>query len=278
MIYRLVRSRRRTLSVEIHASGTVVVRSPMRTSIADIELFLRSRFDWIAGKVAKAATARSVIPMRTAANEFYHRGGLLRWEASSERTKAIRRREDTLILPASLTTSPLLAQRSVARWQRREAEGLFEALIALHLPAIGLPGLRYAGLRMRKMSRRWGSCSSSGTITLNEFLIRTPDACIESVVVHELCHLVHLHHGPTFRELNLALMPWHHEADALLDAWTSVLTDVVETTNGAISPVHQNTVGEFRTLTIGQAEAFAPSLSNADVSAEAIISGVRPSI
>jgi predicted metal-dependent hydrolase len=278
LIYRLVRSRRRTLSVEIHAAGTVVVRSPMRASVADIEHFLRSRFDWIAGKVAQAATARSVIPVRSAENEFYHRGGLLRWEPSSEPLRTLRRYADTLLLPASLTSTPLHVQKAVARWQRREAEGLFSELIARHLPAIGLPGLRYAGLRMRKMSRRWGSCSSSGTITLNEYLIRTPDACIESVVVHELCHLVHLHHGPTFRELNLTLMPWHREADALLDAWTSVLNDPPETTNGARSPVHQHTLGEMRTLTIRQAEALAPSLSNADVSAEAIISGVRPSI
>jgi len=278
LIYRLVRSRRRTLSVEIHVSGSVVVRSPMRTSIADVEQFLRMRFDWIAGKVAKAATARSVIPVRSSPSEFYHRGGLLRWEATTERAKSARRADDTLFLPASLSTSSEVAERAVARWQRREAEGLFEGLIRRHLPAIGLPGLRYTGLRLRKMSRRWGSCSSSGAITLNEFLIRTPDACIESVVVHEICHLVHLHHGRAFHELNLQLMPWHREADALLDAWTSVLSHPLETKNGAEGPVQDDAVGEVRTLAIRHAEALAPSLSNADVSAEAIISGVRPSI
>lgn len=222
----------------------------MRMSIADIEQFLRTRFDWIAGKIAMAASAQSVIPVRNATNEFYHRGGLLRWEPTTVRSKTTQHIEDTLYIPAALASSPESAERAVARWQRSKAEGLFEELIQKHIPAIGLPGLRYTGLRLRKMSRRWGSCSSTGAITLNEFLIRTPDACIESVVVHEICHLVHLHHGRSFHELNLQLLPWHREADALLDAWTSVLHHPLETKNGANGPVQDDTLGELRTLSV----------------------------
>lgn len=278
MIYHLVRSRRRTLSVEVQATGLVVVRTPLRTSVAEIEGFLRPRLPWIRTKQLQAAASRSVIPQRTHDRQFYHRGALLEWEVADRRGTAVRRHNDTILLPSNLAASPEVAARTVARWQRREAETLFLHLIHKHLPAIGLPGLRFTELRLRKMSRRWGSCSSTGAITLNEYLIRTPDACIETVVVHEICHLVHLHHGKAFHDLHRDLMPWYQEADELLDAWTVVLYEGTETTNGARGPVPSIQHHERRQLDVGQAEALATSLSNADVSAEAIISGVRPSI
>ena len=91
------------------------------------------------------------------------------------------------------------------------------------LPLIGVPALRYTGLRLRKMRRRWGSCTRTGMITLNEHLVRTPDICIRGVVVHELCHLVHLDHGPGFRALVAEVFPDHRLSDALLSGWNSII-------------------------------------------------------
>ena len=55
---------------------------------------------------------------------------------------------------------------------------------------------------VRVMNTRWGSCSTAtGRITLNLKLYNKPDACIEYIVVHELCHLIHPNHGKDFYAL-----------------------------------------------------------------------------
>jgi len=55
---------------------------------------------------------------------------------------------------------------------------------------------------IRNMNTRWGSCSkSTGRITLNLKLFYKPDACIEYIIVHELCHLIHPDHGKNFYAL-----------------------------------------------------------------------------
>ena len=71
-------------------------------------------------------------------------------------------------------------------------------------------------VRVRAMRRRWGSCTPNGTITLNPELIQASAACIEYVIVHELCHRRLLHHGPAFFRLLWTVLPdWQSRREAL---------------------------------------------------------------
>lgn len=56
-------------------------------------------------------------------------------------------------------------------------------------------------LRIRTMQKRWGSCTSTGVITLNLKLIQVPKAFIDYVIVHELCHLKEHNHSKTYYHL-----------------------------------------------------------------------------
>lgn len=59
-------------------------------------------------------------------------------------------------------------------------------------------GLRFAGVHIRTQRARWGSCSASGRISLNCKLLFLEPALVRHVLVHELCHTVHLNHSPAF--------------------------------------------------------------------------------
>ncbi|MFM8770822.1 MAG: M48 family metallopeptidase [Candidatus Kapaibacterium sp.] len=209
--YQLIRSRRRTISVEVDHSSNVIVRAPSWVSAREIQRFVYDRHDWISGKVAEAHARRTMIPQRTADNQLYHRGSLLSWGWQ----------DADIILPGS--TLPHQAESWLATWQRRQAEQVFSSVIHEYLPLLGVPALRYTGLRLRKMRRRWGSCTRTGMITLNVHLVRTPDICIRGVVVHELCHLVHLDHGPGFRSLVAEVYPDFRLSDTLLSGWNSII-------------------------------------------------------
>lgn len=207
----LVRSRRRTIAVEVDHNARVLVRAPTWMAQRDVQRFVSERSDWIRSKISEARARESIIPRRTATNQLYLRGSLLTWGWQ----------DADVILPRSVT--PARASLWLDAWQRRQAEAVFTAMIDEFLPAFGVTALRYTGLRLRKMRRRWGSCTRTGLITLNEHLVRTPDVCIRGVVVHELCHLVHMDHGRGFKSLLNDMYSDHRLSTTLLNGWTSII-------------------------------------------------------
>lgn len=95
----------------------------------------------------------------------------------------------------------------VEEWFRIEAltylGDKFEVL-ASKVTKYGLPKPQYY---LRRMKKRWGSCTPNGIIYLNPELIYLPSHCIEYVIMHELCHLKHSDHSHGFYHFLDTVMP-----------------------------------------------------------------------
>ena len=71
-------------------------------------------------------------------------------------------------------------------------------------------------LRIRLMTRRWGSCTSRRVVTLNPLLVQAPLSCVDYVIVHELVHLLELSHSARFYRLMDQAMPdWRERREQL---------------------------------------------------------------
>jgi len=62
-------------------------------------------------------------------------------------------------------------------------------------------------VRVRHMTRKWGSCSTSGVITLAADLIDQSSNFRDFVIAHELLHLRVPNHGKLFKALMTAYLP-----------------------------------------------------------------------
>ena len=68
-------------------------------------------------------------------------------------------------------------------------------------------------VRVREMTRKWGSCSTAGTITLATDLARQDAGFQDFVIAHELLHLRVPNHGRLFKALMNAHVPDWREWD-----------------------------------------------------------------
>ena len=202
-------SRRKTLGIEVHPGGRIEVIAPKDTALEVVEERVRLRARWIWKQLSYFRRYASVTTPRQ-----FLRGETHRYLGRQYRLRLTKdtRPKVTMTRGWLEVASPDLKDRErisalVGHWYRIHAKACFqEVLIALQPPLLrkGYPSPK---IIVRVMASRWGSLSPKGTMTLNLRLIQAPKACIEYVILHELCHLIHKTHSLQFFALLRRYMP-----------------------------------------------------------------------
>lgn len=94
--------------------------------------------------------------------------------------------------------------RRLMDWLRTEAKADLSARLIHHAANLGVRPKR---ITVRDQSTRWGSCSTTGTISFSWRLIFAPSYVLDYVVAHEVAHLREMNHGPRFWRLVRETMP-----------------------------------------------------------------------
>lgn len=157
-----------------------------------------SKADWIAEKMDYL---NSVKAPPSNLDGYKTRTHTLRLATSSCSKIAIRIQDDNVIVnfpdshDASDSAIRQAALRAIEMAYRHEA--LEYLPTRLEFLASGV-GAQYRKLSIKKTTSRWGSCSSKNNINLSIYLMKLPDALIDYVILHELCHIKHKNHGEGF--------------------------------------------------------------------------------
>ncbi|MBR3639422.1 MAG: M48 family metallopeptidase, partial [Clostridia bacterium] len=106
--------------------------------------------------------------------------------AERKRAEAARRKKEASLSP--------LTEGDILRLMRQAKEYIPPRAADL----AKLIGVEYSGITVRCQRTRWGSCSSKRRLNFNCLLMLTPSEVVDSVIVHELCHLKHMDHSAEF--------------------------------------------------------------------------------
>ncbi len=156
MHIQVIRSDRRTVSLEIKRDLSVAVRAPRSMTDAAIEAFVRSKEAWLSKHLLLAR----------------------QWAAQAKLEATVPR-----FTAQELACTVKKAQTELPPRVRFWAEQM---------------GVSYAKITVRKQISRWGSCSSQGHLSFNCLLMLCPDAVVDYVIIHELCHRKEMNHSTRF--------------------------------------------------------------------------------
>jgi predicted metal-dependent hydrolase len=198
--YAIRRSERaRRIRVTVDPARGVEVILPRRAAEREAAAAVIELRPWIERRLGEVERARAAVAERGAAVPYLDE--TLSLVEQPGRTR-VHRRGDVLLVPADDRVPAL------ERWYRRAARGEVAARLD---SACERAGFSYTRLTIRGQRTRWASCSPTGAMSFNWRLLLAPEAVLDYVVWHEVCHLKVMDHSPRFWALLARHCPGYRE-------------------------------------------------------------------
>ncbi|MCX6132624.1 MAG: SprT family zinc-dependent metalloprotease [Ignavibacteriales bacterium] len=213
--YLLFFNHRKTLGITVTPELQVLVKAPAGAPAVRVDQIVRRRAPWILKQRDYfLAFYPKQPPKRYLSGETHlYLGKQYRLKVKKGKTELVRLIGKYFTV---VSHKPSDVKSLMKEWYWFHAECRFEEILEVWLPRFRTMHVQPTELQLREMPKRWGSCTTKGKIILNPELIKAPRRCIEYVIVHELCHLVHRNHNRDFVDLQARILPdWELWKDRL---------------------------------------------------------------
>ena len=187
--------------MRIEQEDGLTVTVPYHYNLKELPGYLKSNSSWIMRNLHTRCDQIPKSPARAhhPANTIPYLGNyvtVLQKRKYSGST-AVRIEHDQLIISLSPSSKkPLLSE--LENWCRKEADRLLRDKVKKFSQIIGV---HYNRVFIRNQKSRWASCSYRNNLNFNWRLMMVPQAVLDYVVIHELCHLKQMNHSQSFWDL-----------------------------------------------------------------------------
>lgn len=204
--YTLLYTKRKTLGITVNPDMEIVVKAPENSAIELVEAKVRKRAPWIIKQQSYFLTFHPKPNEKkyVSGESHYYLGKQYRIEVLEDKKNEVSYKGRYIQVK---TKNKSNVKKLLNDWYRVKSKEKFEAIAAPLIEKFKKYDVEPTGLYIQDMKTRWGSCTPQGKIILNPELIKTPKGCIEYVIIHELCHLVHLSHNQKFFDLQAKECP-----------------------------------------------------------------------
>ncbi len=209
---------RKTLGISVNPNQSVLVKAPNGASLDNIKQKIKKRAPWILKQQSFFLAFEPLTPPRQfiSGETHFYLGRRYRLKIMNATKNSVKLKRGFLEVLTNQYNHSEQTKKLVTDWYRKHAQIKFNEYAAPFIRKFKNYGVEPLSIELKTMTRRWGSCTLKRRIILNPELIKAPKGCIEYVIVHELCHLIHPNHSKAFFELQTKEMPdWKKWKDRL---------------------------------------------------------------
>ena len=213
--FQLEYSDRKSLGITVKPDFSVLVKAPFDTSLERVKEKLRKKAPWI---IRQQSFFLYFHPKNSARK--YISGETHLYLGRQYRLRIIQNNFESVKLKGKYIEATVndksSAEHLVGEWYLQNAKLKLRTIAQPLIDNFKKYNIEPSSIVLRDMPTRWGSCTPKGKIILNPKLIKAPKGCIEYVIIHELCHLVHHDHTQKFIDLQTKEMhDWEKWKDKL---------------------------------------------------------------
>ena len=217
--FRLEYSNRKSLGITVTPEMEVLVKAPKGTTIEKVNEKIRKKAPWIIKQQSFFLAFQPKTPQRKyiSGETHLYLGRQYRLQIQIGKVESVKLKGKFIDVTASEKSR---AKELLNNWYLQHARKNFHVIAAPLIVKFKKYKVEPSSIVLREMPTRWGSCTPKGKIILNPELIKAPKGCIEYVIIHELCHLIHLDHTQKFLDLQIKEMKdwekWKMKLEKLL--------------------------------------------------------------
>jgi len=217
--FQLIFQERKSMGITITPEMEVVVKVPLNTPLEKIKEKVRKKAPWIIKQQNFFLSFHPKIKERryVAGETHLYLGRQYRLEVTLANKNEVKYKGRFIEV---ITKDKANTKTLLKRWYRDKAKTKFNEIAAPLIEQFKKYQVAPSGFVIQEMPTRWGSCTPNGKIILNPELIKAPRPCIEYVIIHELCHLIHRDHTQKFIDLQTKEMrdweKWKMKLEKLL--------------------------------------------------------------
>ncbi len=199
-------SGRKTLGITVTPEMKVIVKAPSGTPVEQVREKVRKKAPWIIKQQSYFFSFLPKMPPRRyiGGESHLYMGRHYKLKVTPGKKEQVRYKGRIIEV---ITKDKSKVRELMNKWYRDRAKEKFSEIAGSLIIKFEKYKVEPIGLYIQEMSKRWGSCTPKGKIILNTGLIKAPKGCIEYVIIHELCHLVHHNHTQKFVNLQNREMP-----------------------------------------------------------------------
>ena len=168
MNYKIIKSKRKTISIIISTNNEIIVKAPYFVTEKTISEFINSKQSWIDKHIYKNDEINNQYNEIISKNKCLLYGRIIDFMPNFNNfiTKTAK---DYLVKKTYYLANKF--------------------------------NFNFSKVNVRFYKSRWGTCNSKNEITLNKRLVCLNEELIDFVILHELCHTVYFNHKQNFHNL-----------------------------------------------------------------------------
>lgn len=202
--YRVIRRNRKTVGIKVTDEGEVIVTSPFGVSEKTIYNIIKEKEEWIVGKVSLMKKAMSFEKREIKDGcKFWFLGKELELEIINSDKVMQNSKIENEKIRVFIGLNDVVKDR-IIKLYRREAEKILNERTDIYSKIIGVNPNK---VFIKDQKTLWGSCSSRKNINYNYRIIMAPIEIVDYIVVHELCHLIHMNHSKSYWNTVQSILP-----------------------------------------------------------------------